>query len=40
MKFAQILNNKAHWVFEAEVMPEFAPDIIIKDITAIPDVEE
>jgi len=28
-KFAQILYNKAHWVFEAEVKPEFSPDIVL-----------
>lgn len=32
-KFAQILEGKAHWVFEAEEMPEFAPNIVLKDIT-------
>ena len=35
MKFAQILNNSVHWVFSADVRPEFAPDIIIIDITDI-----
>lgn len=33
MKFCQILNQKAHWIFEAETRPEFAPDIVIKEIT-------
>lgn len=32
-KFVQIYNNKAWWIFEAEEKQEFAPDIIIKDIT-------
>lgn len=34
-KYAQILNNKAHWVFEAEEIPEFAPNIVMKDITDV-----
>ncbi len=33
MKFAQILNKKAHWIFDAEEKPQFAPDIILIDIT-------
>lgn len=40
MKFAQIYNNKVHWIFEAEVMPEFAPDIVIIDITEHPEIKE
>lgn len=32
-RFAQIYNKKAHWIFEAETKPEFAPDIILVDIT-------
>lgn len=39
-KFAQIQNNKVHWVFEAEVMPEFAPNIVLLDITGYPHVAE
>ena len=40
-KFAQLLYGKAHWVFEADVMPEFAPDIVLKDITdLVPQPEE
>lgn len=34
-RFAQIESNKAYWIFEAEEMPEFAPNIILKDITNI-----
>ncbi|AZY53268.1 hypothetical protein [Bordetella avium] len=29
----QILNGKAHWKFEAEAPPVFAPNIHIVDIT-------
>lgn len=32
-KFTQILDNKAHWVFEAEEKPEFAPNIVLIEIT-------
>jgi hypothetical protein len=34
-KFAQIIGNKVHWIFDKEEKPEFAPYIIIKDITNI-----
>ena len=34
-KFVQIYNGKAHWIFEASSIPEFASDIIIKDITNV-----
>lgn len=40
MKFAQILYNKAHWIFEADEKPEFAPNIVLVDITSKPDVQE
>jgi len=39
-RYAQILWGKAHWVFEAEEAPEFAPDINIVDITDKPEVQE
>lgn len=39
-KFAQIYNDKAWWIFESEEIPEFAPDIIILDITNTPEVQE
>lgn len=44
-QFAQILYNKAHWIFEDEAFPEFPPDaegnpIIIIDITDKPEVQE
>lgn len=35
MKFAQILNNKVHWVFDTDSTPRFAPNIILKDITNV-----
>jgi len=40
MRFVQILNSKAHWIFEAEQCPEFASDIVIKDISANPEIKE
>lgn len=39
-KFAQIENKKAHWIFEAAEKPEFAPNIVIIDITENDDVQE
>ncbi|MCG3089119.1 hypothetical protein [Sporosarcina cyprini] len=39
-KFAQVLHNKAHWIFEAEEKPEFATNIILVDITNYPVVQE
>jgi len=40
-----ILNDKAHWVFEQDTVPDFAPDsegnlIVVVDITAMPNVRE
>jgi hypothetical protein len=35
MKFAQILNDKAHWIFESDTQPEFAHDIIVVEITDV-----
>lgn len=40
MKFAQILYDKAHWIFEADEKPDFAPDIILVDITGRNDIQE
>lgn len=40
MRIAQILNNKAHWIFEAVEKPEFAQNIILMDITGQDDVCE
>ena len=39
-RFAQIEYGKAHWVFEAEEKPEFAPNIVLIDITDRPEVQE
>lgn len=39
-KYAQILYDKAHWIFEQEEEPDFAPDIVLVDITDKPDVKE
>lgn len=40
MKFAQILYDKAHWIFEADEKPTFAPNIILVDITGRDDIQE
>lgn len=45
MRIAQILNNKAHWIFEAKEMPNLPPDpegnpILLIDITSKPEVRE
>lgn len=40
MKLAQILENKVHWIFEAEMAPDFASSIVIIDITNNPEVQE
>lgn len=41
LKFAQVLNEKAHWIFESETEPQFAPNIVIVEITpAMGDVRE
>lgn len=39
-RFAQILYDKAHWIFEAGDKPEFAPDIVLVDITGNTEVQE
>lgn len=39
-RFAQILWDKAHWIFEAEEKPEYAPDIVLVDITGRNDIQE
>ena len=39
-RFAQIVSNKAHWIFEADKKPEFASNIVLVDITENPDVQE
>lgn len=40
MRFAQILYNKAHWIFEADEKPDFAPNIILVDITGKNHIQE
>jgi len=40
MKFAQVLYERAHWIFEADEKPEFAPNIILVDITEKSEVQE
>ena len=40
MKFAQVLFDKAHWIFEADEKPEFAPNIVLVDITGRNDIQE
>jgi hypothetical protein len=39
-RYAQILNSKVHWIFEANDIPEYASDILIVDITTKPEVQE
>lgn len=39
-KFAQILYERAHWIFEAEEKPEYAPDIVLVDITGRDAIQE
>jgi hypothetical protein len=33
--YCQIYNNQAWWIFQADAMPEFHPDITIIDITNV-----
>lgn len=40
MRIAQILYEKAHWIFEADEMPEFAPNIVLVDITGCDNIQE
>ena len=40
MKFAQIEHGVVHWIFEAEERPEFAPNIVLVDITGNTEVQE
>lgn len=37
MKLCQIINGIAWWIFEPEIMPEFAnaPGVTLKDITSL-----
>ena len=38
MRYAQILNGQAHWVFECAEKPEFAPNIVLVEVG--PEVQE
>lgn len=40
MKFAQICDNRVHWIFEAEEKPVFAPYVVLIDITGRDDIQE
>ena len=33
--FIQILDSKAHWKFQAEAQPVFAPNITLVDVTSV-----
>ncbi|WP_342557584.1 hypothetical protein [Lysinibacillus sp. FSL P4-0201] len=39
-RYAQVLWDQAHWIFEADEKPEFAPNIILVDITGRDDIQE
>lgn len=39
-RYAQILYGKAHWIFESDETPDFAPDIVIVDISNSTGVQE
>ncbi|MGH4122634.1 MAG: hypothetical protein ACREV6_06860 [Clostridium sp.] len=39
-KFAQLVDGRAHWIFEAEAKPEFAPNIVLVEITGNEGIEE
>ncbi|MET3658395.1 hypothetical protein [Sporosarcina psychrophila] len=38
--YAQILYNRAHWIFESEERPEYDDSIVLVDITGRGDVKE
>lgn len=45
MRIAQIINNKVHWIFEAESIPNWPPDpegnpTVLIDITDYSDISE
>ena len=45
MRYVMIVNNKAHWIFEQDTVPNFPPDsggnpIVVIDITGRNDVQE
>jgi hypothetical protein len=44
-RYAQILYGKAHWIFEAEKMPEYPPDsdgnpVVVVDLAGRDEVQE
>jgi len=44
-RYAQILHDKAHWIFETnetltELYNRFAPDMVFNDITSYPEIQE
>lgn len=39
-KFVQIENSRVHWIFEAEEKPEFAPNIVLVEITGKDEIRE
>lgn len=39
-KFAQIYQGKVYWIFEAEEVPDFAPNIVLIEITGREDIQE
>ena len=39
-KYCQLLNGKAYWIFEQITIPQFAPNIVIKDITGNTEIKE
>lgn len=39
-KFVQIVDKKAYWIFDVEVDPVFAPNIVLVDITGRGDIQE
>ena len=45
MRIAQVIGNKAHWIFEADAIPDWPPGpdgepLVFVDITDMPDVAE
>lgn len=39
-RYTQIVDNKAYWIFDTEVEPVFAPNIVLVDITGRDDIKE
>lgn len=39
-RYAQIFYGKAHWIFESETKPIFAPNIILVDVTNKSEIQE